>query len=141
MREFFDIEGKGTRLMDRKEEIEISNEAKQKWGGTPAWAEYERKSSGRSRGEKAAAEAGLDAVFSEFAECMARGCAPDSAEARSLVRGLQAYITENFYTCTDEILAGLGQMYTADERFRANIDRHGDGTAAFVSAAIKAHLK
>ena len=118
-----------------------SAEAERKWGSTEAWAEYGKKSAGRSRGEKAAAEAGLGAVFSEFAECMARGCAPDSAEACSLVRGLQAYITENFYTCTEEILAGLGQMYTADERFRANIDRHGDGTAAFVSAAIMAHLK
>ena len=50
----------------------------------------------------------------------------------------QRYITENYYRCTIEILSGLGQMYVADERFRNNIDRHGDGTAAFVSEAIAA---
>ena len=46
------------------------------------------------------------------------------------------YITENYYCCTKEILAGLGQMYVADERFKNNIDKHADGTAAFISEAI-----
>ena len=114
-----------------------SAEAERKWGGTAAYAEYERKTAGRSRRERADIEAGLDAVFAGFAECMARGCATDSPEARSQVNKLQSYITENFYTCTDEILLGLGKTYTADERFKTNIDRHGDGTAKYVSRAIE----
>ena len=74
-----------------------------------------------------------------FAACMKHGAAPDSAEARQLVKRLQDYITERCYPCTKEILAGLGQMYTADERFRKNIDRHADGTAAFLREAIGAY--
>ena len=61
---------------------------------------------------------------------------PDSAEAQMLVKELQNFITQNFYTCTDEILRGLGVMYTADERFKENIDKNGDGVAEFVSSAI-----
>ena len=57
-----------------------------------------------------------------------------------LVKELQDYITENYYTCTNEILAGLGQMYVADERFKANIDKNGDGTAEFVSKAIENYI-
>lgn len=49
---------------------------------------------------------------------------------------LQVYITENYYTCTDEILAGLGKMYVADERFKNNIDKYGNGTAVFAADAI-----
>ena len=57
-------------------------------------------------------------------------------KAQNLVKKLQNHITENYYTCTNEILFGLGQMYVADERFKNNIDKHADGTAAYVKDAI-----
>ena len=76
--------------------------------------------------------------MAEFAACRKQGCSPESAEARALVQKLQDYITVHFYRCTDPILAGLGEMYVADERFRNNIDRHGEGTAAFIRQAILA---
>ena len=79
---------------------------------------------------------GLDHIMAEFALCMKNGESPDSANAQSLVKKLQSHITENYYHCTDEILAGLGQMYVADERFKKTIDKHADGTAAFISEAI-----
>ena len=66
---------------------------------------------------------------------------PDSAEAQSLVKALQSHITENYYQCTNDILSGLGQMYVADERFKNNIDKHADGTAQFVSEAIKIYCR
>ncbi len=67
---------------------------------------------------------------------------PAGDEAQKAVAELQAFITAHFYPCTDGILAGLGQMYAADERFRANIDsRGGDGTAVFVSRAVEAWCK
>ncbi len=60
----------------------------------------------------------------------------DSTEAQKLVKILQDYITGNYYPCTNEILASLGQMYAADERFTNSIDKHADGTAAFICEAI-----
>ena len=80
-------------------------------------------------------------VLAKFAACMKEGHAVDSTEAQTLVKELQNYITENYYTCTDEILAGLGQMYVADERFKTNIDKHTPGTAAFVSEAITTYCR
>ena len=76
------------------------------------------------------------AIFAEFASCKANGASADSNEAQALVAKLQAHITANYYTCTDEILAGLGKMYVADERFKKNIDKYGEGTAEFASEAI-----
>ena len=54
---------------------------------------------------------------------------------------MQNFITANYYTCTDEILAGLGKMYVADERFRKNIDKYGDETAEFASEAIALYVE
>ena len=76
------------------------------------------------------------AIFAEFAVCKQSGAEADSNEAQALVAKLQAHITENYYTCTDEILADLGKMYVADERFKKSIDKYGEGTAAFTSEAI-----
>ena len=83
----------------------------------------------------------MDMIFSEFARCMNNSNTSDTEEAQNLVKKLQSHITENYYNCTKEILFGLGQMYVADERFKNNIDKHGDGTAAYVREAISYYSK
>ena len=60
---------------------------------------------------------------------------------QALVAKLQAHITENYYTCTDEILAGLGKMYVADERFKKNIDKYGEGTAEFAAEEVRIYVE
>ena len=111
-------------------------EARERWGDTEAYSEYDKKTSGYTKEKWAEANDGLMAIFAEFATCKANGVTPASAEAQALVAKLQNHITDNYYTCTDEILAGLGKMYVADERFKKNIDKNGDGTAEFAAEAI-----
>ena len=121
----------------RNDEInQYRDEVKQRWGHTKAYAEHEANNKNQSQDAQAAKAAQLDAIFALFAQCMAGGNKADSDAAMALAGKLQDCITANYYTCTKQILAGLGQMYTADERFRQNIDRHGEGTAQFVSDAI-----
>ena len=81
------------------------------------------------------------AIFAEFAACNASGASADSDEAQALVAKLQAHITANYYTCTDEILAGLGKMYVADERFKKNIDKYREGTAELAAEAIAVYCR
>ena len=116
-------------------------EAKERYGKTDAYKEHEQKTASYSKDKWQQVNDGLNAVLAEFAECLKNGQAPDCDEAQSLVKSLQNYITENFYTCTNEILKGLGQMYVADERFKANIDKHAEGTAQFISKAIEIYCK
>ena len=111
-------------------------EAKEKWGDTDAYKEHAERTKNYSKQKWADLADGMDHSMAEFALCMINGESPDSANAQSLVKKLQSHITENYYHCTDEILAGLGQMYVADKRFKSNIDKHADGTAAFVCEAI-----
>ena len=131
---------KGENIMnafDNREYDQYKAEAKERWGDTDAYKEYAHKSKRRSRESSRAILDGMEDVMHEFALCMLDGASPDCASAQTLVKSLQAYITDNFYTCTPAILAGLGQMYVADERFKTNIDRHARGTAKFISEAIR----
>lgn len=116
-------------------------QAKQRFGETDAYKEYEQKSANYTKDKWQEITDGLMSIFAKFAACKNNGYTADSNHAQALVKELQDYITENYYTCTKEILAGLGQMYTADERFKTNIDKHGDGTSDFVRQAIKTYCK
>lgn len=117
-----------------------AEEAKQKWGKTGAYQEFENKTSGQS---KAQFRANGDAMMGIFAELGAiRHLSPASPEAQALIEKLQSFITAHYYTCTRQILQGLGQMYLADDRFRQNIDHAGGpGTAKFASEAIEIYCK
>ena len=112
------------------------SEVIRRFGETDAYKEHEKKTASYTKEQWEGVNDGLMTVLAKFAECMKDGYTSDSNEAQALVKELQNYITENYYTCTGEILAGLGQMYVADERFKNNIDKHAVGTATFVSAAI-----
>ena len=116
-------------------------EARERWGDTSAYREHEEKTKHYTKEKWAEAGDGMMAIFAEFAECKKNGASADSAEAQMLVAKLQAHITENYYTCTDELLAGLGQMYVADERFKKNIDKYGEGTAEFAANAIEVYCR
>ena len=116
-------------------------DARERYGNTAAYCEHEQKTKNYTKEKWAEANDGLMAIFSEFSACKNRGVSADSAEAQVLVAKLQAYITANYYTCTDEILAGLGKMYVCDERFKKNIDKYGEGTAEFAAEGIRIYVE
>ena len=113
------------------------NEAHERYGNTVAYREHEQKTKNYTKEKWAEVNDGLMAIFAEFATSKANGASAESKEAQAIVAKLQAHITTNYYTCTDEILAGLGKMHVADERFKKNIDKYGEGTAEFASEAIE----
>jgi len=118
---------------DKTQINQYKDEVKERWGNTEAYAQYEEKD---KKGTNFA-DAGetLMAMFADLGKM--RQFAPSDAAVQDRIRVLQQFITENFYNCTPEILYGLGQMYTQDERFRRNIDHvGGEGTAEFVRQAI-----
>ncbi|MBE6651319.1 MAG: hypothetical protein E7613_08410 [Ruminococcaceae bacterium] len=116
-------------------------EARSRWGNTDAYREHEQKTKNYTKKKWAEANDGLMAIFAEFAACKDSGASADSAEAKELVIKLQHHITENYYTCTDETLVGLGKMYVADERFKKNIDKYGEGTVDFAAEAIAVYCR
>lgn len=138
---------KGELTMDKlnhkfeNEKNKYADEVKQRWGNTDAYKESQKKSSSMSADEKQKATDGLESIMAEFSAVMKDGFSPESTEAQALCKKLQSHITDNFYTCTKEILKGLGEMYVLDERFKENIDKNGEGTAEFIRSAIKLYCK
>ena len=121
---------------DTKKIDEYAARAKASWGNTPAYKEFEEKSKGRTKEQDRDISLGMMDIFAEFGAI--RTTDPASEEAQALVKKLQDYITENFYTCTDEILNGLGKMYSGGGEFTKNIDSYGgEGTAEFAHQAIE----
>ena len=116
-------------------------EARERYGNTAVYREHERKTKNYTKEKWVEANDGLMAIFAEFAACKNSGASADSDEAQAIVVKLQAHITANYYTCTDEILAGLGKMYVADERFKKNIDKYGEGTAEFAAEGIRIYVE
>ena len=121
---------------DHSKMEQYKEEARKKWGKTAAWQEFEKKDAGA-----------FDAAGAQIMELFARlgqqkQLPPDDPAVQETVAALQNHISSNFYTCTPEILAGLGQMYVSDDRFRENIDRAGgEGTAEFAAKAIAVFCK
>ncbi len=123
---------------DTRKIDEYAREAKASWGTTPAWKEYEERSKGRTKEDNLKIHQGMIDIFAEFGTI--RDTDPASEEAQTMVQKLQDYITEHMYTCTDEILSGLGKMYAGGGDFTMNIDRFGgEGTAVFAGKAIEIH--
>ena len=111
-------------------------EAQEKWGSTEAYRQHAEKTKDYSKEKWNDLASGMDQIMADFALCMQKGEPANSQQAQNLVKKLQNHITENYYHCTDQSLAGLGQMYVADERFQNHLDKHAPGTAVFVCEAI-----
>ncbi len=118
---------------------EYAKEAKERWGGTDAYRQSAARVKAYKKEDWAGISAASEALFRGFAA--QREGDPASPEAQALVKSWKDFISEKFYDCTDEILAGLGEMYAADERFTKNIDAYGTGTAHFMRDAIRAYGK
>ena len=125
---------------DTRKIDEYAAQAKASWGKTSAYKEFEEKTKGRTKEEDQIIYQGMIDIFGEFGRI--RNADPASGEAQNLVKKLQNYITEHMYTCTKEILNGLGKMYAGGGDFTKNIDSYGgEGTAEFTHQAIEIYCR
>ncbi len=128
---FMDFSAFNTEKMD-----EYAAQAKASWGTTRVYQEYEQKTKGRSKEESRILGEKMMQIFCEFGAI--RNGNPASVQAQTLVKKLQDFITDNYYSCPDEMLSRLGMMYAGGGDMTENIDAHGGpGTAVFVNEAIK----
>lgn len=119
---------------------EYARRARESWGDTAAYQEYEKKRAGRDASAERTLAEQMMAHFSAFGRLKDGDPAAPAAQAQA--RALRSFITEHYYDCTPEIFASLAKMYAAEGEFQQNIDRAGGpGTAAFASAAILAYCE
>lgn len=125
---------------DPKKIDEYGAQAETLYGKTDAWQEYKQKVNNRSKAQEQALGEGIMELFTKLGSM--KELSPDSPEVQAWVKALQNYITEHFYTCTPQILQGLGEMYAGGGSMTENIDAAGGiGTGAFALEAIKVYCK
>lgn len=118
---------------------QYAGEAKARWGDTAAWQQSRERTADCNSKGFAAQAAEMNGILRRAAAL--RNTDPASPEAQAVVQEWQAFISAHYYDCTKEVLAGLGQMYVGDGRFQKNLDQFGEGTAAFLSAAMEVCAK
>ena len=127
---YMDFNGFNPKKLD-----DYSAQAKTLYGKTDAYQEFAQKSKGRTKEQEKALGGQVMDFFLRLGAMEEKD--PGSEAAQAWVRDLQAYFTENFYTCTPQILKGLGEMYAGGGSMTENIDAAGGpGTGAFAKAAI-----
>lgn len=125
---------------DKKKLEDYAARARASWGATPEYREFEEKNSGKTLAEIKDAGNRLMGLLAEFSAMKDGG--PASPEAQAQVRRVQDFITEHYYTCSKEVLAGLGKMYGSGGEFTENIDKAGGpGTAVLASKAIRVYCE
>lgn len=118
-----------------KQREAYAEEARQRWGHTEAYRESAARTAAYTKKDWDTVQTEMSEVFSGFAALV--GHDPQSPEVRAMVVRWRDLIGKRFYACTDETLAGLGEMYMADERFQKTLDGYGAGTAALMSEAMR----
>ena len=119
---------------------EYSAQAKARWGATEAYREYEQKTKGQTKEQMQSTGGDLMDIFARMGTI--RHMDPASPEAQAMVKALQDFITAHYYTCTQQILQGLGMMYIAGDSMTENIDAAGgEGTADFAHRAIEIYCR
>lgn len=123
-------------VFDTKKIDEYSKRAKEQWGKTPEYKEFEEKSKDWTDEYQQGMIKDFMQIFVEFGEMKSMDPADEKVQLQ--VKKLQDYITEHFYNCTKEILSCLGKMYSGGGEFTENIDKAGgEGTAEFSAKAIE----
>lgn len=123
-------------VFDTKKIDEYSKRAREQWGQSDAFKEFEQKSKDWIEDEQQDMAKEFMQIFEEFGTM--RDLDPSETVVQEQVKKLQDYITEHFYHCTDEILLSLGRMYSSGGEFTENIDKVGGiGTADFSANAIE----
>jgi DNA-binding transcriptional MerR regulator len=122
-----------------KDPDQYAEEAEQRWGGTEAYAESQRRAAGYTKDDWKRMQAEVAAWSERYSALMAAGEPPASEAAMDMAEEHRQHICGWFYECPYEMHQGLGEMYVSDERFKAFYDSMRPGLAEHLRDAIKAN--
>ncbi|MFI6485461.1 TipAS antibiotic-recognition domain-containing protein [Nonomuraea sp. NPDC050663] len=114
-------------------------EAEQRWGGTDAWTQSQRRMSSYGKQDWQQFTTAFGDLSNRMADLLRSGAPATGEPAMELAEEHRRLLTRWCYDCTYEIHRGLGEMYVADPRFTATIDRAAPGLAVFMRDAILAN--
>jgi DNA-binding transcriptional MerR regulator len=118
---------------------EYAEEARERWGETDHWKISQARTGGYSKDDWARIQAEADTITQGFLAAMEHGDATDGGGAMALAELHRQHIARHYYPCDHAMHVNVAAMYTADPRFQAHYDAHGEGLAAYIEAAVRAN--
>ncbi|MFI1726859.1 MerR family transcriptional regulator [Streptomyces sp. NPDC020489] len=122
-----------------KDPEQYAEEAEQRWGGTEAYAESQRRAARYTKDDWKRMQAEVAAWSERYGALMAAGEPPTSEAAMDMAEEHRQHICGWFYECPYDMHRCLGEMYVSDERFKAFYDSMRPGLAQHLRAAIDAN--
>ncbi|MFC9240843.1 MerR family transcriptional regulator [Streptomyces decoyicus] len=114
-------------------------EAEERWGGTDAYKESQRRAATYTKDDWKRLTAEFDALHRRMADLLAQGVPADSEAAMDVAEEHRRFIGGTYYDCTYEAHSGLGEMYVTDERFTATYEAIRPGLAVYMRDAMLAN--
>ncbi|MEU0339646.1 MerR family transcriptional regulator [Streptomyces bobili] len=122
-----------------KDPEQYAEEAEARWGGTELYAESQRRAARYTKEDWQRMQAEVADWTGRYDALMAAGEPPTGERAMDMAEEHRRHVTGWFYECTYELHQSLGEMYVADERFRAFYDSTRAGLAEHLKEAITAN--
>ncbi|WP_329219874.1 MerR family transcriptional regulator [Streptomyces sp. NBC_01485] len=122
-----------------KDPERYAEEAEQRWGGTEAYAESQRRVARYTKEDWKRLQAEVDDWGGRYAGLVAADEPPTGEAAMDLAEEHRRHIGRWYYDCPYEMHRSLGEMYVSDERFKAFYDAMHPGLAEHLKEAITAN--
>ena len=129
----------GNGIMSEFDSAQYEAEAQERWGDSDAYKESSRRTKSYTNEDWKTIKGQLEAIEAGLAAAMAAGAPADGERVTDLAEEARLHIDRWFYPCSHTMHSGLADMYTTDERFKANYEKRGEGLADYVATAIKAN--
>jgi MerR family transcriptional regulator, thiopeptide resistance regulator len=114
-------------------------EAKQRWGNADAYKVSAQRTQSYTEADWRAVKDEQGAIYAAAFALMQAGVAPDDAQAMDVAERHRLSFDRWFYPCSPAVHASLAELWEADARFQANIDKFGAGLTAYLAAAVRAN--
>ena len=116
------------------QKLEYAKEAQDKWGATNSYKQSQKSMAQYSKEDVTNLNIQQQEIYQKIAVLMPLGI--DDKKVQEKIHQARMFINNNWYDCGLKQFSVLGEMYVADQRFKANIDKHAKGLAEFISKAI-----
>jgi DNA-binding transcriptional MerR regulator len=120
---------------------DYAEEAEERWGGTDAYKESQRRVSSYTKDDWLKMRAEQEDLNARLARAVRDGASPTAESSMDLAEEHRQQISRWFYDCGYEMHVGLGVMYLADPRFKAHYEDLQPGLAEFLNGAIEANAQ
>jgi DNA-binding transcriptional MerR regulator len=122
-----------------KDPEQYAEEAEERWGGTEAYAESQRRAAQYTKEDWKRLMAEAEDWSERYQALMAEGEPSTGERAMDMAEEHRRHIGTWYYECAYEMHQCLGDMYVSDERFKAFYDSMRPGLAEHLRDAIKAN--